>query len=77
MILSFFCCCREYEAEVRIVAKAFIKLGLQRYHSVCILGFNSPQWFIADIAAIYAGYFIVYFYCKTKFYLYLIFTWCN
>ncbi|CAD6224814.1 GSCOCG00005566001-RA-CDS [Cotesia congregata] len=48
---------REYEAEVRIVAKAFIKLGLQRYHSVCILGFNSPQWFIADIAAIYAGGF--------------------
>lgn len=48
---------REYENEVRIVAKAFLKLGLEKYHSVCILGFNSPQWFISDIAAIYAGGF--------------------
>ncbi|KMQ85684.1 long-chain-fatty-acid-- ligase acsbg2 [Lasius niger] len=48
---------REYEQTVRIVAKAFLKLGLERYHSVCILGFNSPEWFIADLAAIYAGGF--------------------
>ncbi|KAI4494503.1 hypothetical protein M0802_008824 [Mischocyttarus mexicanus] len=48
---------KEYETEVRTVAKAFLKLGLERYHSVCILGFNSPQWFISDIAAIYAGGF--------------------
>lgn len=46
---------REYEQTVRIVAKAFLKLGLERYHSVCILGFNSPEWFITDLAAIYAG----------------------
>ncbi|KAF7405424.1 hypothetical protein HZH66_004330 [Vespula vulgaris] len=48
---------KEYETEVKTVAKAFLKLGLERYHSVCILGFNSPQWFISDIAAIYAGGF--------------------
>ncbi|XP_051175144.1 very long-chain-fatty-acid--CoA ligase bubblegum isoform X2 [Leptopilina boulardi] len=48
---------KEYETQVRLVAKAFIKLGLERHHSVCILGFNSPQWFIADVAAIYAGGF--------------------
>lgn len=48
---------REYEQIVRTVAKAFLKLGLERYHSVCILGFNSPEWFIADLAAIYAGGF--------------------
>ncbi|XP_014480935.1 PREDICTED: very long-chain-fatty-acid--CoA ligase bubblegum [Dinoponera quadriceps] len=48
---------REYEQSVRTVAKAFLKLGLERYRSVCILGFNSPQWFIADLAAIYAGGF--------------------
>ncbi|XP_043474001.1 very long-chain-fatty-acid--CoA ligase bubblegum isoform X2 [Leptopilina heterotoma] len=48
---------KEYENEVRTVAKAFIKLGLEKHHSVCILGFNSPQWFIADVAAIYAGGF--------------------
>ncbi|XP_063995713.1 very long-chain-fatty-acid--CoA ligase bubblegum isoform X2 [Diachasmimorpha longicaudata] len=48
---------RDYERDVRTVAKAFLKLGLQRHHSVAILGFNSPQWFIADMAAIYAGGF--------------------
>ena len=47
--------CREYEAAVRTCAKAFLKLGLKRYHSVCILGFNSAEWFISDLAAIYAG----------------------
>ncbi|KAK2580670.1 hypothetical protein KPH14_007772 [Odynerus spinipes] len=48
---------KEYEDQVRIVAKAFLKLGLERYHSVCILGFNSPQWFISNMASIYAGGF--------------------
>ncbi|XP_058801282.1 very long-chain-fatty-acid--CoA ligase bubblegum-like [Phymastichus coffea] len=48
---------KEYENQVRIVAKAFLSLGLQKHHSVCILGFNSPEWIIADIAAIYAGGF--------------------
>ncbi|XP_018348118.1 PREDICTED: long-chain-fatty-acid--CoA ligase ACSBG2-like [Trachymyrmex septentrionalis] len=46
---------QEYESTVRIVAKAFLKLGLERYHSVCILGFNSPEWFITELATIYAG----------------------
>ncbi|KAG7201121.1 hypothetical protein KM043_003917 [Ampulex compressa] len=46
---------KEYETKVRTVAKAFLKLGLERFHSVCILGFNSPEWFISDLAAIYAG----------------------
>lgn len=50
---------REYEKQVRTVAKAFLKLGLERYHGVCILGFNSPEWIISDIAAIYAGGFAV------------------
>ncbi|XP_065601909.1 long-chain-fatty-acid--CoA ligase ACSBG2 isoform X2 [Cyrtonyx montezumae] len=36
-------------------AKSFLKLGLERFHGVCILGFNSPEWFIADIGAIFAG----------------------
>lgn len=33
----------------------FQQLGLQRYHGVGILGFNSAEWFIADIGAILAG----------------------
>ncbi|NXC41028.1 ACBG2 ligase, partial [Penelope pileata] len=32
-----------------------LQLGLKRFHGVCILGFNSPEWFIADIGAILAG----------------------
>lgn len=46
---------REYKNTVRIVAKAFLKLGLERYHGVCVLGFNSPEWLISDLAAIHAG----------------------
>ena len=41
--------------ETRSVAKAFIKLGLKRHHSVGILGFNSPEWFLADLGAVFAG----------------------
>lgn len=48
---------KEYHEEVRTVAKAFIELGLGRFESVCILGFNSPEWVISDVAAIFAGGF--------------------
>ncbi|XP_063869884.1 long-chain-fatty-acid--CoA ligase ACSBG2-like isoform X4 [Scylla paramamosain] len=48
---------KEYYEQVRIMAKAFIRLGLEPYHGVCILGFNSPEWFIGDLAAIFAGGF--------------------
>lgn len=47
----------QYEENVKLVAKAFLKLGLERYHSVCIIGFNAPEWFFSDLAAIYAGGF--------------------
>uniref|UniRef100_A0A8C9VQU2 Long-chain-fatty-acid--CoA ligase ACSBG2 n=1 Tax=Scleropages formosus TaxID=113540 RepID=A0A8C9VQU2_SCLFO len=50
---------REYYRRCRTVAKAFLKLGLERYHGVGILGFNSPEWFMADIGAILAGGFAV------------------
>jgi long-chain-fatty-acid--CoA ligase ACSBG len=46
---------REYKEQVHHMAKAFIKLGLRQRHTVCILGFNSTEWFIADLAAITAG----------------------
>ncbi|CAG9581427.1 unnamed protein product [Danaus chrysippus] len=46
---------RQYQERVRTIAKAFLKIGLERYHSVCILGFNSEEWYIADLAAIHAG----------------------
>jgi len=48
---------KQYLHDVQVCARAFIRLGLERFHSVCILGFNSPEWFIADLAAIHAGGF--------------------
>lgn len=42
-------------SEVKIVAKAFINLGLESRNSVGILGFNSPEWFFADLAAIFCN----------------------
>jgi len=47
----------DYHQDVRTVAKAFISLGFARFDSVCILGFNAPEWVIADVAAIFAGGF--------------------
>ncbi|XP_040393107.1 long-chain-fatty-acid--CoA ligase ACSBG2 isoform X5 [Cygnus olor] len=44
-----------YYDECCKAAKSFLKLGLERFHGVCLLGFNSPEWFIADIGAILAG----------------------
>ena len=46
---------KQYHSDSRTIAKAFIKLGLERHHSVGILGFNAPEWFIAQAGAIFAG----------------------
>ncbi|TRY95849.1 hypothetical protein DNTS_021386 [Danionella cerebrum] len=46
---------REYYECARAAAKSFMKLGLERFHGVGILGFNSPEWFIADVGCIFAG----------------------
>ena len=47
----------EYHADVRKAAKALIHLGLQKQTGISIIGFNSPEWAIADVGAIYAGGF--------------------
>jgi long-chain-fatty-acid--CoA ligase ACSBG len=46
---------RQYKAKVDKMAKVFIKLGLEKYHSVAVLAFNSPEWLISELAAIHAG----------------------
>ncbi|XP_030048664.1 long-chain-fatty-acid--CoA ligase ACSBG2 isoform X3 [Microcaecilia unicolor] len=45
----------QYYQNCRAAAKGFLKLGLQRFHGVAILGYNSPEWFFANIGAILAG----------------------
>uniref|UniRef100_A0A452U327 AMP-dependent synthetase/ligase domain-containing protein n=1 Tax=Ursus maritimus TaxID=29073 RepID=A0A452U327_URSMA len=42
----------EYYEECRRAAKAFLKLGLERFHGVGIMGLNSEEWVIASIGAI-------------------------
>lgn len=44
-----------YLQDVRTVAKAFIKLGLSPGNGVGIIGFNSPEWFFADLGCVFAG----------------------
>ncbi|XP_012733922.2 long-chain-fatty-acid--CoA ligase ACSBG2 isoform X2 [Fundulus heteroclitus] len=46
---------RQYYEQCCAAAKSFLKLGLERFHGVGILGFNSAEWFISDIGCILAG----------------------
>ncbi|ERE72801.1 long-chain-fatty-acid--CoA ligase ACSBG2-like protein [Cricetulus griseus] len=45
----------EYYEACRRAAKAFLKVGLERFHGVGIMGSNSTEWVIANIGAIMAG----------------------
>lgn len=45
----------EYRQQVRQVGRALITLGVQPGAGVCIIGYNCPEWFFADVGAIYAG----------------------
>ncbi|XP_048338079.1 long-chain-fatty-acid--CoA ligase ACSBG1 isoform X2 [Sphaerodactylus townsendi] len=45
----------EYYNLSRKAAKSFLKLGLERFHAVAILGFNSAEWFILAVGTIFAG----------------------
>jgi long-subunit acyl-CoA synthetase (AMP-forming) len=45
----------EYHRQVRQVARALISLGTRPGQGVAIIGYNCPEWFFADIGAIYAG----------------------
>jgi len=45
----------EYRAQARLVARGFMALGLEPAGCVTIIGFNCPEWFLADVGAIYAG----------------------
>ncbi|BBO77619.1 fatty-acid--CoA ligase [Desulfosarcina widdelii] len=45
----------DYQTGVLTTAKAFMALGLEAGKAVNILANNCPQWFIGDLAAIFAG----------------------
>jgi long-subunit acyl-CoA synthetase (AMP-forming) len=46
---------REYREEARRAARAFLALGLAPGQAVAILGFNAPEWVIADVGGVLAG----------------------
>jgi long-subunit acyl-CoA synthetase (AMP-forming) len=45
----------EYRDRARLVGRALIELGLPAGKGVSIIGFNSPEWVLADVGAILAG----------------------
>ncbi|MFT5141746.1 MAG: long-chain acyl-CoA synthetase [Rhodothermales bacterium] len=45
----------DYVAQVRLAARGFMSLGLEKGQAVGIMGFNRPQWTISDLAAMSSG----------------------
>ena len=45
----------EYRDRARRTARALIALGVEPGRGVAIMGFNRPEWFLADLGAIHAG----------------------
>src|SRR3954466_4588085 len=46
---------REYREQIRLAARALIAIGVTPGEHVTIIGFNCPEWFVADVGAIAAG----------------------
>src|SRR4051812_35905404 len=45
----------EYRHQVRMIARALMAIGAEKGSGVAIIGYNCPEWFFADVGAIYAG----------------------
>lgn len=46
---------KEYREHCRLAGRGFLALGLNPGQGVAIIGYNCPQWFFADVGAIFAG----------------------
>jgi long-subunit acyl-CoA synthetase (AMP-forming) len=46
---------KEYRDQAFLAARGFMSLGLAPGQGVAVLGYNRPEWFLADLAAIAAG----------------------
>ena len=46
---------KEYGAEVRKATRALLAIGFEPGQTVCILGFNRPEWVVMDLAGMCAG----------------------
>ncbi|HVH41065.1 MAG TPA: AMP-binding protein [Labilithrix sp.] len=46
---------KAYARDVRRVGRALVGLGVERGKGVAIIGYNCPEWLMADVGAIFAG----------------------
>jgi len=46
---------QKYQSDTRKAAKAMMKLGHEQHDAVNVFGFNSPEWFIGAMGAMFAG----------------------
>jgi long-chain-fatty-acid--CoA ligase ACSBG len=46
---------KEYREKVDAFGKSLISLGFEPFDIINVIGFNSPEWFIANFGAIAAG----------------------
>ncbi len=44
-----------YRQQVHLAARGFLSLGLEPGKGVAIIGYNCPEWLVADLAAVHAG----------------------
>ena len=44
-----------YRQQVHLAARGFMSLGLDAGKGVAIIGYNCPEWLVADVAAVHAG----------------------
>jgi len=47
---------KQYLDEILFLGRFFIDMGGDRAAPVCILSFNRPEWFISDMACMFAGF---------------------
>lgn len=45
----------DYNKDVRSIAKGYLQCGYQQFDTANVWGFNSPEWFIAALAGMFAG----------------------
>ena len=46
---------KQYYLDVARGAKSLIKLGVEPHSGICVIGFNSPEWFISYVCGIMVG----------------------
>jgi long-subunit acyl-CoA synthetase (AMP-forming) len=46
---------KEYRDQAMLAGRGFLRLGLEPRQGVAIMGYNRPEWFLADVGAILAG----------------------